>query len=225
LKFGGRVQKLALDAGFTCPNRDGSKGTGGCSYCDNNAFNPSYCTPGKSIYQQITEGIEFHRTRYSRAIGYLAYFQAYTNTYAPLSRLKKLYQEALSHPGIIGLIIGTRPDCMDENILEYLSSLGRQTFLTVEYGIETTHNKTLAAINRGHDFETTVEMIMKTDSLGIRTGGHLIIGLPGETDMEIRESINKVSELPLDTIKFHQLQIVKGTRMADEYKNDPGAFN
>jgi len=224
MKFGGRIQKLAIDAGFTCPNRDGTIGKGGCSYCENNAFNPSYCTPGKSVSQQLAEGIEFHKVRYNRAVGYMAYFQAYTNTYSSLPRLRELYEEALSHPEIRGLVIGTRPDCVDADALGYLSELNRKTFLVIEYGIETAHNKTLEAINRGHTYETAAEMVQKTSSMGIRTGAHLIIGLPGEMNSEIKETILKISGLPLDTLKFHQLQIVKGTRMAAEYNNNPGAF-
>jgi len=224
IKYGGRIQKLAIDAGFTCPNRDGSKGEGGCTYCDNNAFNPSYCTPEKSVSQQISEGIDFHRTRYRRAIGYLAYFQAYSNTYAPLEKLKALFSEALSHPEILGLAIGTRPDCMNDQILEYLSKLSRENYLIVEYGIETCHNKTLKIINRGHDFEITAEMIKKSSSLKIRTGGHLIIGLPGETKADILESIRIVSGLPLNTIKFHQLQLIRGTKMAGDYMKNPGSI-
>lgn len=222
--FGGRVQKLTIDAGFTCPNRDGSKGTGGCTYCNNDAFNPSYCHPHKSIKQQIEEGIEFHKVRYRRATNYLAYFQAFSNTYAPLSLLKELYSEALSVPGVIGLVIGTRPDCMDDEKLEYLSQLNKMHFVSIEYGIESCYNKTLESINRGHTFEETAEAIEKTAKEGIHAGSHLIFGLPGETRQMMLDEAQIINALPLNSIKFHQLQIIEGTAMAAEYKADPTLF-
>ena len=224
-KFGGRVQKISLDAGFTCPNRDGTKGTGGCSFCNNKAFNPSYCTPEKSISQQIIEGIEFHSLRYRRATRFLAYFQAYSNTYAPVNQLKSLYEEALSFPQVSGLIIGTRPDCINEEILDYLEELHNRTYLVVEYGIESCYDRTLARINRGHNFAETVKTIINTSSRSIRTGGHIIIGLPGETREDMLKSAKILSSLPLNNIKFHQLQIVKDTSMATEYFNNPGLFH
>ncbi|MBO7226394.1 MAG: TIGR01212 family radical SAM protein, partial [Bacteroidales bacterium] len=160
--FGGRVQKLSIDAGFTCPNRDGSKSVGGCTFCNNDAFNPSYCQPSKSITQQLDEGIEFHEWRYKKSCEYLAYFQAYSNTYGPLDKMQRLYSEALSHPKVIGLVIGTRPDCIDEQKLDYLQQLSKDYYITVEYGIESCYDKTLKTINRGHDFQTTVEAIKAT---------------------------------------------------------------
>ena len=222
--FGGRVQKLTIDAGFTCPNRDGSKATGGCTYCDNDAFNPSYCRPEKTIYRQIEEGIDFHRARYRRAKGYLAYFQAYSNTYAPLEQLKPLYEEALSYPGVKGLVIGTRPDCADDQILDYLAELSDRTYIIVEYGIESCYDKSLIRINRGHDFKTTVDAIERSHERGINTGGHVIIGLPGESEAEILDGIRILSGLPLTTIKFHQLQIFRGTKMGDEFLTHPEEF-
>ncbi len=224
INFGGRVQKLAIDAGFTCPNRDGSKGTGGCTFCNNAAFNPSYCKPEKTISQQLSEGIEFHRIRYRRAIGYLAYFQAYSNTYAPLERLKSLYEEALSFPGIMGLVIGTRPDCVNDELLDYLAQLSEKTYLILEFGIESCHNKTLRKINRGHSFETTVDAIEKSHSRRIKTGGHMIIGLPGENEADVLKTVRTVSALPLNTIKFHQLQIIEGTKIAEDFKRNPARF-
>ncbi|OFX27283.1 MAG: TIGR01212 family radical SAM protein, partial [Bacteroidetes bacterium GWA2_31_9b] len=172
--FGERVQKVTIDAGFTCPNRDGSKGTGGCTYCNNDAFNPSYCKPEKSIKQQIEEGMEFHINRYRRAKNYLAYFQAYSNTYAPLEHLKKIYSEALAIPGVVGLVIGTRPDCIDDEKLEYFKELSKSHYIIIEYGVESCYNKTLERINRGHTFEQSVEAIVKTHQLGIKTGAHFI---------------------------------------------------
>jgi uncharacterized protein len=223
--FGGRVQKLTIDAGFTCPNRDGTLGTGGCTFCNNNAFNPSYCQPEKSISRQITEGIEFHQVRYRRVKKYLAYFQAYSNTYASVTQLKELYDEALSFPEIIGLVIGTRPDCVDNDILDYLQDLSRKTYLIVEYGIESCYDQTLRRINRGHTFATTAKAIKDTAKRGIRTGGHVIIGLPGESEEDILHEAEILSTLPLNTIKFHQLQIVKDTSMATEYLKNPELFS
>jgi len=222
--FGGRVQKLAIDAGFTCPNRDNTVGRGGCTYCDNNAFNPSYCNPDKSISLQIREGIEFHRIRYSRATKYLAYFQAYSNTYAPVENLRKIYGEALAFPGVIGLVIGTRPDCVNSEILDYLAELSRKVYVIIEYGIESCYDKTLLRINRGHDYAKTLWALEESGKRNIRTGGHIIIGLPGESREEILRETDLLSELALDNIKFHQLQIIKGTAMEKEFLNKPESF-
>ncbi|MBE0654036.1 MAG: TIGR01212 family radical SAM protein [Bacteroidales bacterium] len=222
--FGGRAQKLTIDAGFTCPNRDGSKGRGGCTYCNNDAFNPSYCVPEKSIRQQINEGIEFHRVRYRKATIYLAYFQAYSNTYAPTEVLREKYEEALENPLVKGLVIGTRPDCLDSAILDYLSELNERTYLTVELGIESCYDKTLEIIHRGHDFQTTLQAYEKCRERGIRAGGHLIIGLPGEGREEILHEAEILSGIPVNQLKFHQLQIVKGTRMADDFQKHPEEY-
>jgi radical SAM protein (TIGR01212 family) len=222
--YGARVQKLSVDAGFTCPNRDGTKGTGGCTYCLNDAFNPSYCDPGKSVTQQIEEGIAFHRWRYSEAVSYLAYFQAFSNTYAPLSRLRELYEEALSYPGVIGIIIGTRPDCVDDEKLSYLSQLSEKHYVAVEYGIESCYDRTLLRINRGHTFEEATDALIKTFSMGLNTGAHFIFGLPGESRDEMLAEAEIISKLPLKTVKFHQLQIVKGTVMEQEFRKNPGDF-
>ncbi len=224
-EFGRRVQKVTIDAGFTCPNRDGTKSTGGCTYCDNDAFNPSYCQPHKSIEQQITEGIEFHRVRYRRATHFLAYFQAFSNTYASLDELKKLYNEALAVPGVIGLVIGTRPDCIDDEKLEYFADLAKKYHIIIEYGIESCNNTTLERINRQHTFEDSVEAIKKTADYGIRTGAHLIFGLPGETRQEMLNNASLLSTLPLNNIKFHQLQIIKNTAMAADYQLNPEHYH
>jgi uncharacterized protein len=223
--YGARVQKVSIDAGFTCPNRDGSKGYGGCTYCNNDAFNPSYCQPAKSVTKQIREGIQFHKWRYNEAVSYLAYFQAYSNTYASLEILKARFEEALSYPGVIGLIIGTRPDCIDDEKLEYLEDLGSGCYLAVEYGIESCYNKTLKRINRGHSFEDALWALERTSALGITTGAHFIFGLPGETRAEMLNQVDIISGLPVTTIKFHQLQIMKGTRMETEFKENPGDFD
>lgn len=222
--YGGRVQKLSIDAGFTCPNRDGSKGTGGCTYCNNDAFNPSYCVPEKSVSRQIEEGISFHRKRYRRSESYLAYFQAYSNTYAPVEKLKKLYEEALSNSGIIGIVIGTRPDCIDEEKLKYLKELSESYYVAVEFGIESCYDKTLKRINRGHTFREAEEALRAAAKHGINTGAHFIFGLPGETREEMLNEAAIISRLPLKSVKFHQLQIIKGTTMEKEYQSSPGDF-
>ncbi|MEA3480009.1 MAG: TIGR01212 family radical SAM protein, partial [Bacteroidota bacterium] len=224
-EVGVRVQKLSIDAGFTCPNRDGTKGRGGCTYCNNDAFNPSYCDPKKPIGQQIREGMEFHEWRYRRATKYLAYFQPYSNTYAPLDELKGIYEQALQFPGIMGLVIGTRPDCIDDEKLEYFKGLSKTHYLILEYGIESCYNRTLERINRGHTFEETIAAIEKTRQAGIRTGAHMIFGLPGENREEILAEAKILSGLPLNNIKFHQLQIIKGTQMAREYADNPDDFS
>ena len=223
-EFGGRIQKLAIDAGFTCPNRDGSQGHGGCTYCDNDAFNPSYCHPEKSVRTQIEEGIEFHTRRYRRASRYLAYFQPYSNTYAPLEKLKEIYSLALSFPEIAGLVIGTRPDCIDEEKLDYFRGLSSSYYIMLEYGIESCYDRTLVRINRGHTFEDAIAALDMTAQYGIKTGAHLILGLPGETKDEMIKEAGILSALPLNNIKFHQLQIIRGTRMAEEFRTRPEDF-
>lgn len=223
--FGERVQKVTIDAGFTCPNRDGSKGIGGCTYCNNDAFNPSYCIPEKSVTQQINEGIEFHEKRYRRANKFLAYFQAYSNTYASLDHLKKIYDEALQIPGIAGLVIGTRPDCIDDEKLEYFQKLSEKHYIILEYGIESCNNETLKRINRGHTFEEAQEALEKTKKYGLKMGAHFIFGLPGESKEYLLNQAKTISSLPLDTVKFHQLQIIKETAMELEYKQHPEHFN
>lgn len=240
--YGERLQKLVIDAGFSCPNRDGKVGRGGCTYCDNAAFHPGYSVPGKSLYDQIDEGIVFHRGRYPRVRHYLAYFQAYSNTYGSLERLKDLYLEALSHPSVVGLVVGTRPDCVDDEKLDWLQSLasgnaipgwrrelsdGRvleAPVLTIEYGIESCYDSTLLRINRGHDFECARKAVEATASRGIYTGAHFILGLPGETREMLLDQCDAISSLPLRSVKFHQLQIVRGTRMEKEYSEIPEDF-
>jgi radical SAM protein (TIGR01212 family) len=222
--YGGRLQKVSIDAGFTCPNRDGTSGYGGCTYCNNDAFNPSYCHPSISISEQLQIGVGFLKHRYRNPVGYLAYFQAYSNTYAPLNRLMKLYSEALSFPGIAGLIIGTRPDCIDDEKLDYIQELSEKHFIAVEYGVESCYNRTLRRINRGHTFEDAEKAISMTAGRNIKTGAHFILGLPGETYDEMMEEAGIISQLPVDTVKFHQLQIIKGTAMEREYNAHPGDF-
>ena len=218
-----KVQKISLNAGFTCPNRDGTKGQGGCTYCNNQTFNPEYCRTEKTVSVQLEEGKQFFAHKYP-SMKYLAYFQAYTNTYAELESLKRKYEEALSVDGVVGLVIGTRPDCMPEDLLRYLEILNRQTFLLVEYGIETTCDETLRRINRGHTYAATVEAVQRTAGCGILTGGHVILGLPGESHDAIVAQAGVLSELPLTTLKMHQLQLIRGTRMAHEYEQNPSDF-
>ena len=223
-KFGFRVQKVCIDAGFTCPNKDGTKGQGGCTYCNNNTFNPDYCKPIKPIKVQINEGIEFFSSKY-KAQKYLAYFQAYTNTYAPLKDLIKIYEQALDHKDIIGLVIATRPDCIKDDVLEYLEQLvKRGYFIKLEFGLESTNNQTLKTINRCQTHEDAIDAFMRADGRGLHLGGHLILGLPGESCEDMLEHARKVSELPLNTLKIHHLQIVKHTMMAFQYKKTPEMF-
>ena len=225
-RFGEPVLKLPIDAGFSCPNRDGTVGTGGCTYCLNKAFVPRYCSSEKNILQQIKDGIDFHRQRGRESKGYLAYFQAFSNTHAPLGKLRELYETVLSHPQVKGLIIGTRPDCVDEKKLDYIASLKNQAFISIEYGIESCHDRTLQRINRGHDFATAEKAVCMTAERDIHTGAHFIIGLPGETpDDWLNGSIPLINRMPLNSIKFHQLQILKGTAIEREFQEHPDDFH
>lgn len=219
-QFPFRVQKISIDAGFSCPNRDGHISHGGCTFCDNRTFNPSYCQPSKSITEQITEGKEFFRHKYPD-MKYLAYFQAFSNTYATLDTLQRRYEEALSAEDVVGIVIGTRPDCVSDEILNYLESLNRQTFMIVEYGIESVSNDTLRRVNRGHNFECSRRAIIETHNRGILTGAHIILGLPGESAEDNVRQADIISALPIDILKLHQLQIIRGTQLAAEYERQP----
>ena len=219
-QFPYRVQKISIDAGFTCPNRDGRISTGGCIYCDNRTFNPSYCQRRHSVTQQLEEGKRFFAHKYPD-MKYLAYFQAFTNTYAPLSQLKALYEEALQVDDIVGIVIGTRPDCVSDELLDYLAELNQRTFVLVEYGIESANNDTLLRINRGHSFEQSQEAIQRTHQRGLLTGAHIILGLPGEDAAESLRQASIISSLPIDILKIHQMQIIRGTRLADEFAANP----
>lgn len=219
-QFPFRVQKISIDAGFSCPNRDGHISHGGCTFCDNRTFNPSYCQPSKSITEQITEGKEFFRHKYPD-MKYLAYFQAFSNTYATLDTLQRRYEEALSAEDVVGIVIGTRPDCVSDEILNYLESLKQQTFMIVEYGIESVSDDTLRRVNRGHNFECSRRAIIETHNRGILTGAHIILGLPGESAEDNVRQANIISALPIDILKLHQLQIIRGTQLAAEYERQP----
>ena len=219
-----KVQKISINAGFSCPNRDGTKGRGGCTYCNNKSFSPEYSVCAKSITEQLKEGIEFFSHKYSE-MKYLAYFQSYTNTYDSIDKLVDLYEEALAYPDVVGLVISTRPDCMPNELLKYLEKVSAEHFVLVEYGVESTLNKTLERVNRRHTFEESQETIIRTAQHGIPVGAHMILGLPGESYDEIINHATSLSSLPLTTIKVHQLQIIKGTALAKEYKLLPESFH
>lgn len=222
-QFGHRMQKLTLNTGMGCPNRDGTLGTQGCTFCNNDAFVPAYCQPSLSITQQIDEGIRFHSHRHRQPVGYLAYLQAYSNTYAPLPRLRQCYEEALAHPQVEGLIIATRPDCVDDHLLDYLASLAKRHYLMLEYGIESCYDRTLQSIQRHHDYACTVSAIRSTAERGIPCGGHLILGLPGESREEIVAEASLLSHLPLTTLKLHQLQLLNGSKLGADFLDNPAS--
>ena len=222
--FGCKVQKITIDAGFTCPNRDGKVGRGGCTYCNNQTFNPAYCHRHLPVREQMIEGISFFAHKYP-TMRYLAYFQAYTNTYDSLDKLKERYEEALEVDGCVGIVIGTRPDCMPEELLDYLQELSPRTFVLVEYGIESTDDATLLRINRGHDYACAADAVKRTAARGIPVGAHIILGLPGEDRDALMHQASILSQLPITTLKLHQLQLIRGTRMAKEYEESPDDFS
>lgn len=219
-RFPFRVQKISLDAGFSCPNRDGHISHGGCTFCDNRTFNPSYCNRAKSITEQLEEGKRFFSRKYPD-MKYLAYFQAFSNTYSSIDTLREKYEEALQVSDVVGLVIGTRPDCVSDHLLNYLEELNKRTFLIVEYGIESANDETLLHINRGHDFACSRDAIERTHQRGILVGGHIILGLPGEDAEESLRQAPIISSLPLDILKIHQMQIIRGSRLAEEYAQHP----
>lgn len=210
--FAYKVQKLPIDAGFTCPNRDGTKGVGGCIYCNNQSFNTSYCNSSLSVTEQLERGKSFFSGKYPNT-KFLAYFQAHTGTYAPIERLKSLYEEALAVDDVVGLVIATRPDCVTEELLSYLHQLQSRCFVMIEYGIETLNNKTLPPINRCHDSAASIYAIELTNQYGIPQCAHIILGLPGESQHDMLSTIDRISQLPVDVVKFHQLQVIKSTKL------------
>ncbi len=224
LKFAERVQKISIDAGFTCPNRDGTKGKGGCTYCNNNTFNPYYCSPKKSVSKQLDEGIAFFSRKY-KSQKYLCYFQAYSNTYGEFEHLKRLWNEALSNPKVIGLVIGTRPDCVDNEMLDYLAYLSETYHVVLEFGIESTLDRTLKLVNRCHNFATSVEAVNAAAKRNIEVGAHIILGLPGESRKELLEHADKISALPIKSLKIHHLQIIKHTAMSKDFANNPHKYS
>lgn len=222
--FAGKVQKISINGGFTCPNRDGTVGRGGCTFCNNQTFNPDYCRSELSVTEQLQEGVRFFSRKYP-TMRYLAYFQAYTSTYDEMERLIARYEEALAVEGVVGIIIGTRPDCMPAPLLDYLAQLAQRTFVTVEYGVESTLDTTLQRINRGHDYATAVDTITRTAQAGIITGAHLIMGLPGESREDMLAHATRLSQLPLHTIKLHQLQLIRSTVMGNDYELHPEHYH
>ena len=219
-----KVQKISLDGGFTCPNRDGTKGRGGCTYCNNRTFSPNYCHNNKSITEQLREGIQFFSGKYP-TMKYIAYFQAYTNTYDQIESLKHKYEEAIHTEDVVGLIIGTRPDCVSDELLTYLHELGKNTFVMIEYGIESTSDETLKRINRRHSYKDATDAVKRTAIHGIPVGAHILLGLPGETREQMLQHADHISTLPLTSVKLHQLQIIRGTNMGIEYEQHPERFN
>ncbi|MEG1581213.1 MAG: TIGR01212 family radical SAM protein [Bacteroidaceae bacterium] len=222
--FAGKVQKISINAGFSCPNRDGVVGVGGCTYCNNQTFNPAYCQTNKSITEQLKEGKAFFARKYPE-MKYLAYFQAYTNTYDTVDRLMNKYTEALEVTDVVGVVIGTRPDCVSDTLLDAIAELRKKTFVLMEYGIESASDKTLWRINRGHTFAQTIDAVQRTAKRQIPVGGHLILGLPGETREELIAQAHQISALPLEVLKLHQLQLIRGTRMAQEFQENPTDFS
>jgi len=223
-RFKYKVQKISINAGFTCPNRDGSKGRGGCTYCNNTSFTPTYENRSNSISNQLQEGIKFFSNKYPE-MKYLAYFQSYTNTYDSIDSLIEKYEQALAYDNVVGLIVGTRPDCMPDDLIDYFEELNKKKFVMIEYGVESTLNKTLEIVNRQHTYEESKEAIIKTARKNIPVGAHLILGLPGETEQDLLSHAKSISKLPLTSIKLHQLQIVKGTKMAKQYEVSPQSFH
>ena len=223
-KFGGRMQKLSIDAAMSCPNRDGRVARGGCTFCLNEAFSPAYCRESSSISEQIARGIEFHASRGRYAESYIAYFQAGTNTNAPIQELERLYCEALDNPRISGMIIGTRPDCVNSEILDLLVDLSSEKYVAVEYGVESTYDATLEHVSRGHSFEESVRAIAATRERGLDVGAHFILGLPYESREQIVAQVERINALGLTSVKFHQLQIYRSTLMAQEWAEYPERF-
>lgn len=211
-RLGCKAQKLSVDAGFSCPNRDGSIGRGGCIYCDNRSFTPSYCRPTDSITRQLELGKEFFGRKYPK-MKYLAYFQSYTSTYSTsTSRLLALYREALDVPEIVGLVIGTRPDCFSSQLAQELGDINRSgKHVFVEFGAETSHDTTLSLINRGHTWQQTVKAVESAAGQSLDVGLHFIMGLPAESQEMMLMTVHRAVELPISSLKFHQLQVISGT--------------
>lgn len=211
----GKIQKITVNAGLSCPNRDGSKGRGGCIYCNNLSFSPSYTANAPEVEKQLEAGKQFFARKYPQ-MRYLAYFQSYTGSYGEVTRLMDMYRRAIAVDGVEGIIIGTRPDCMPQNLLTELKKLSEENFVMIEYGAETSHDRTLRLINRCHDWSDTADAVRRTASAGIPVGLHLIMGLPGESREDMLATIDAVNTLPVDIIKCHQLQVIRGTRLNSE---------
>ena len=218
--YGFTVYKVNVDAGFTCPNRDGTLGLSGCIYCNNDSFRPNSCKPSLALSEQIENGIGHIRKRY-KANKFIVYFQPYTNTYAPIETLRELYTEALKQPDIIGLAIGTRPDAVDEEKIRMLEELAAKHFILIEYGLQSIYDKSLSFINRGHDYATFLKAVHMTKDRGIHIGAHIIAGFPTETREEMLSMAEEISSLPIGFLKVHQLQVVRDTPLADMYRETP----
>lgn len=213
-KFGGRIQKVSVDAHFTCPNVDGTVAFGGCTFCDNRSFSPSRRIKQPTIRQQIDEGIRQLRRRHHHVERFLAYFQPATNTYAPVERLRSVYEEALAHESIVGLAIGTRPDCVGDDVLELLSEIGEGTYLSVEYGMQTIHDRSLDWMNRGHHYDSFLDAMARSRGRGFEICVHVMLGLPGETRECMLATAREVARLEVDAVKIHNLYAVKNTPLA-----------
>ncbi|MBM3115621.1 TIGR01212 family radical SAM protein [Jeongeupia naejangsanensis] len=223
-QYGGRVQKVSLNAGFTCPNRDGTLGRRGCTFCNNAGFTPAYLHRLRGVQQQLDEGVARLRVRYPNTRHFFAYFQAYTNTYGELESLKAQYEAALAHPEVGGLVIGTRPDCLPDSLLDYFGELGQRVPVEIEIGIESCNDAALRRVKRGHDFAASVDAIRRVAVRGLPVTGHLLFGLPGETRESQLEAATTLSRLPLASLKLHQLQIIRGTAMARDWRRNPASL-
>jgi uncharacterized protein len=220
-KLGRTAYKVCVDAGFSCPNLDGSLSTDGCIYCNNRSFSPISSGDRRSLRGQIEEGVRSQRRRKGNKSCFLAYFQSYTNTYAPVDRLKELYETALSCEGIVGLNISTRPDCLEAEKADLLADLARKHFVLVEIGLQSSHDSTLRSINRGHDYDCFLRAVERIKRHPIYLGAHIILGLPGESESMMLETAERLSALPLDCLKIHNLHVVLGTKLAELYRRDP----
>ncbi|MBN2241666.1 MAG: TIGR01212 family radical SAM protein [Acidobacteria bacterium] len=219
-RFGGRVYKVSVDGGFSCPNRDGTVGTGGCIYCNNSSFRPKSASRLKPVAAQVLAGMEYIKKRYG-AEKFIVYFQPFSNTHAPLEDLIPLYESAIDHPDIVGLSVGTRPDCIDDDKIAWFENLARTLFVTLEYGLQSTYDDTLKRINRGHDYGCWLDAMRRTRDRGIWIGTHLILGFPWETREEILKSAKAISDRGIDFLKLHHLHVVKNTAMERDYRNNP----
>lgn len=224
-RFGGRVQKISLHQGMTCPNRDGTLGTGGCLYCSNEAFTPAYCHTGDGLKTQINSGLAFQKKRYPRAVGFLGYLQAYTNTYGPMETLMETYKTVLEDDRLVGMVIGTRPDCLPDSLLDWLCEAAKEKTIYIELGIESFSDKVLEAMNRGHTFAQAEEAVHRVAERGLLVGGHFLVGFPGEPWSRFFDSVDKLNALPLHSVKVHQLHVFKGTPLANMFINNPEKFD
>jgi uncharacterized protein len=219
-RFGCRVNKVSVDMGFTCPNRDGSITRGGCVYCNNDSFVPPYARARYSIHDQITRGMDYLTKRF-KAQKFIVYFQAYTNTYDEAEKLEGMYREALKYEGVVGITVGTRSDCIDEEKIDIFERLAKECYVSLEYGIESVYDKSLEFMNRGHDYGSVLDAFEMSRGRGFELGAHIILGMPTETGEEMLAMADEVSALGIDCLKIHNLHIVKNTQLARIYKEKP----